>query len=131
MENHSSDGLFVEILGLARIPQDQVSGEFEAGFAYTIKVKNQSDKKVRLLGRKWMIKQEDGQIETVEGEGVVGEQPEIEPGADFVYTSFCLLTGKKGSMWGLYIGQDEDGTTVLWQIPRFDMNVEHRRTDRL
>jgi ApaG protein len=89
-----------------------------------MKIYNYSLENVRLLSRKWMIRQFDGSLETVEGDGVVGEQPHMEPGESHVYTSYCLLTGEHGSMWGFYFGKDDNEIPVIWRIPRFDMSIE-------
>lgn len=124
MENDSDPGLSVEIVGLEQIPAEKVPPTHRCGFAYTIRVNNNSEKTVQLTGRKWMIKQADGEIETVEGEGVVGEQPLIEPGYSHTYTSYCLLTGDHGAMWGFYFGRYEYNAPALWRIPRFDMSIE-------
>ena len=125
MDNNNDPGLSVEIVRLERIPAEQVPPTHHCGFAYTIRVNNQSGKTVQLTGRKWMIKQADGEIETVEGEGVVGEQPVIESGESHTYTSYCLLTGYHGAMWGFYFGKYADDTPALWQIPRFDMGASN------
>ncbi len=84
---------------------------------------NDSENKLQSMSRKWMIKQADGSLETVEGDGVVGVQPFIEPGDHYTYTSYCLLAGSKGAMWGFYFGRHEDDTPALWRIPRFDMSL--------
>ncbi len=125
MENGSSSGLSVEIIDISRIPEERAPQSHKLGFAYTIKISNDSDKTVQLLGRKWMIKHEDGHVDTVEGDGVVGQQPVIEPGGHHVYQSFCMLHGDSGSMWGLYFGKDEDENPVMWTIPKFNMSIEN------
>lgn len=124
MTQGSTPGLSVEIVKLEKITNEKIPPEFMGGYSYTIKIGNFSDKTVKLLGRKWMIKQFDGLIDTVEADGVVGEQPVISQGESYTYTSFCLLKGKTGSMWGFYFGKDDDETPVLWTIPKFDMSLE-------
>lgn len=124
MNEDSDPGLSVEIIKLSRIPDNQVPPTHRCGFAYKIKINNESNRTVQLLGRKWMIKQADGTIDTVEGDGVVGDQPVIDPGQSHEYTSYCLLNGDHGSMWGFYFGKDEEETPVMWRIPRFDMSIE-------
>ncbi len=124
MGQSNTPGLSVEIADLQRIPDESIPTDRRCGFAYTIRILNNSHKTVQLLGRKWMIKQTGGELETVEGDGVVGVQPIIEPGGEHIYTSYCFLTGDHGSMWGLYFGEDEDKLPVIWEIPKFDMSIE-------
>ena len=113
--------LWVKIQDVSQISSDQIPQPYHCGFAYTIEIHNDGTGPVQVLGRKWMIKQEDGTIETVEGEGVVGEQPVIAPGSHYVYTSYCLLYGATGAMWGFYFGKNLEDVPVLWTIPKFEM----------
>ncbi len=71
-------------------------------FAYTITIKNQGSESVQLLSRYWRITDADEQVQEVRGEGVVGEQPVIEPGASFRYTSGTNLETPVGFMEGAY-----------------------------
>ncbi len=88
-------------------------------FSYEIGIANHSDEPVQLLRRRWLIEDSSGRVEEVEGEGVVGLQPIIEPGEKFVYTSFCPLTTPTGSMRGTYEMQSVDKTLFKVQIPMF------------
>lgn len=123
MIDDSTPGLSVEIVDVRRLPDEQIPRTHRCGFAYTIRILNDSVSIVQLLVRKWMIRQSDGTIETVEGDGVVGEQPVIRPGGRHMYTSYCLLTGDKGAMWGFYFGRDENMNHVTWRIPKFEMSA--------
>lgn len=78
-------------------------------FAYTITICNKGDRTVQLLDRHWIITDGNGKIQEVRGEGVVGEQPLIQPGACHTYTSGCLLETPVGSMQGSYGMQSSDG----------------------
>lgn len=71
-------------------------------FLYTIEITNESDEIVQLLSRHWIITDAMGDIQEVRGPGVVGEQPVLEPGESFRYTSGCPLTTPFGSMHGTY-----------------------------
>jgi len=71
-------------------------------FAYTITISNDSDRPVQLLSRHWIITDANDQAQEVRGEGVVGEQPVIEPGASFRYTSGATLATPLGYMQGTY-----------------------------
>ena len=71
-------------------------------FLYTIEITNESDETVQLLSRHWIITDAMGDVQEVRGPGVVGEQPVLEPGESFRYTSGCPLTTPFGSMHGTY-----------------------------
>lgn len=88
-------------------------------FAYTITVANTGEVAARLLSRHWIITDSDGKVDEVRGDGVVGEQPELQPGEAFQYTSGCPLATPVGSMRGSYRCVAEDGTAFEVPIPEF------------
>lgn len=88
-------------------------------FAYFVTILNMADDEVRLLNRHWEIRDSAGEDYTVEGEGVVGKQPRIEPGDGHSYNSFCVLKSWQGSMSGYYELERNDGTLFKARIPRF------------
>ena len=71
-------------------------------FLYTVTIENLGNETVQLLTRHWIITDGDGEVEEVRGPGVVGEQPILEPGQGFEYTSGCPLTTDVGKMEGTY-----------------------------
>jgi Uncharacterized protein affecting Mg2+/Co2+ transport len=71
-------------------------------FAYRIRIVNEGAETAQLVSRRWVITDADGHVEHVEGPGVVGEQPVLEPGSSFEYTSFCPLRTSVGTMQGTY-----------------------------
>ena len=96
--------------------------EPEAGrfvFGYRIRVTNESRQRARLLGRRWLIVDDAGERQEVQGEGVVGQQPTLDPGQTFVYSSFCPLPTPKGTMEGAYTMQADGGATFEIEIGRF------------
>ncbi len=90
-------------------------------FIYYISIRNESDTHVAIKGRKWVVTNADGDVTAVEGAGVVGQFPELDPGDTFTYNSFHLLETKTGSAEGSYLGMDARGRKVLARIPRFAM----------
>lgn len=88
-------------------------------WAYHIRIENEGPVAVQLLTRHWIITDGRGLRHTVEGEGVVGEQPMIAPRASFDYVSGCPLSTPTGSMQGSYHMIDEDGDAFDVTIPRF------------
>jgi ApaG protein len=71
-------------------------------FAYRVRISNVGDETAQLVSRVWIITDSDGQVQKVQGPGVVGEQPILEPGDAFEYTSFCPLRTTVGTMHGSY-----------------------------
>jgi ApaG protein len=71
-------------------------------FTYHITILNESESVVQLMSRKWFITDSNGENRFVEGEGVVGEQPLIQPGSEYSYYSGCLLKTGFGKMSGSY-----------------------------
>ncbi|HTO95311.1 MAG TPA: Co2+/Mg2+ efflux protein ApaG [Bacteroidota bacterium] len=88
-------------------------------FAYFIRIENRSTESVQLLRRHWFITSGDGDVQEVEGEGVVGRQPVIPPGEAHEYNSFCVLRTFEGSMEGTYLMAREGGEQFNVTIPRF------------
>jgi ApaG protein len=71
-------------------------------FSYHVRISNQGSERTQLVSREWIISDADGGVETVRGPGVVGEQPVLDPGDSFEYTSFCPLKTAVGTMHGSY-----------------------------
>lgn len=92
-------------------------------FTYTITVANQGDQSVQLLSRHWLITDSNNQVQEVRGKGVVGEQPVIEPGQSFEYTSGTVLATPVGTMSGSYQMQAEQGGEFSVAIPQFVLSV--------
>ena len=92
-------------------------------FAYTITIINQGDKPARLLSRHWVITDSNQKVQEVRGEGVVGEQPYLKPGEQFVYTSGTMLETSVGTMRGSYQMQDDDGQLFDAPIDEFVLSL--------
>ena len=88
-------------------------------FAYEITLENEGEEPAQLMTRHWIIFDADGRKQEVRGEGVVGEQPLLEAGDEFSYTSFCPLSTSWGSMRGTYGMVRPDGRTFDAVIPEF------------
>lgn len=88
-------------------------------FAYTITITNRGQTGAQLIARYWTIRDANGQTEEVKGLGVVGEQPLLQPGESFRYTSGCRLRAASGTMHGRYLCVAEDGTAFDSAIPMF------------
>ncbi len=88
-------------------------------WAYHIRIENAGEQTVQLLTRHWIITDARGAQHSVEGEGVVGEKPVIEPGASYDYVSGCPLGTSSGSMQGHYRMIGESGAPFDVAIPKF------------
>jgi ApaG protein len=90
-------------------------------FLYTVRITNEGAEPVQLLARHWVITDATGRVEEVRGPGVVGEQPVLEPGDAFEYTSGCPLPTPFGAMHGSYQFATRKGEPVEVEIARFEL----------
>ncbi|MBB3066305.1 MULTISPECIES: Co2+/Mg2+ efflux protein ApaG [Limibacillus] len=95
-------------------------------WAYQIWIENLSQQRVQLLNRYWHITDARGQVQEVSGPGVVGEQPVLEPGERFEYTSGCPLSTPSGVMVGHYEMVDREGRLFKVSIPAFSLDSPHQ-----
>lgn len=110
------------------IPDQSSKTDSEFVFSYTITITNNTAKAFQVLSRYWLITDADGETTTVEGSGIVGEQPHIIPGTSYTYTSGCLLKTPLGTMQGYYQVVDDNQETSLIDIPVFQLalpNIIH------
>ena len=91
-------------------------------WAYTISIENRGQETVQLLTRHWQITDALGNKQEVRGDGVIGEQPVLEPGESFEYTSGTPLTTPTGFMVGSYNMQNESGERFDIAIPAFSLD---------
>lgn len=88
-------------------------------FSYKVRISNGGKAAVQLVSRHWIITDGFGQVEEVVGPGVVGQQPKLEPGEKFEYSSFCPLNTPTGSMQGTYKMVNMRGEEFEVTIPKF------------
>lgn len=122
MQNGQSDtvteGIRIRV-GAQYLPEQSDPDRSHHVFAYRVVLSNDGDAPARLLARHWIILDALGERRDVRGPGVVGQQPELQPGATFEYTSGCALSTEWGSMEGTYTMQRPDGSTFEAEIGRF------------
>jgi len=109
---------------IVRVSVSYLSEQSEPGrgrwfWSYHIRIENESDQAVQLLTRHWVITDGRGARHSVEGEGVIGEQPLIAPGGSFDYVSGCPLATPTGAMQGAYRMVGVDGAAFDVEIPKF------------
>lgn len=92
-------------------------------FSYTITISNKGEYPAKLVNRHWLITDAEGGVEEVRGRGVVGEQPYLEPGEQFQYTSGTILKTPVGSMEGSYGMVTDEGVQFEAVIPAFSLAI--------
>ena len=101
--------------------------QFHYVFTYRITIENLSGQTIQLLNRHWYIHDANRLMKEVEGEGVVGQQPVLEPGESHNYVSGCNLKSGIGKMYGTYtMERVMDGKKFKVKIPEFTMFVPYK-----
>ncbi|MEM8953439.1 MAG: ApaG domain [Verrucomicrobiota bacterium] len=115
-------GLDVRVEDVIYMPSLDAPEERPHPFVYFIAIENNSEERVTIKGRKWVISQENGEKIVVEGDGVVSQRPEIEPGDSFRYNSYHVLSAN-ASARGAFFGETDAGDLVFTRIPDFEMQL--------
>jgi ApaG protein len=105
------------------VPERSRPERGEWHFAYRIRIANEGSETVQLMSRHWIITDGHGRTEEVRGRGVVNEEPVLEPGSFFEYTSYCPLPTPVGTMKGTYQMVTAEGDRFDAQIARFSLSV--------
>ena len=113
-------GVIVRV-SVSFLPEQSEPAKGRWFWAYHIRLENEGNQAVQLLTRHWTITDGRGGRHEVRGEGVVGEQPVIEPGHSYDYVSGCPLHTPTGAMEGSYHMVAEDGSSFEAEIPRFPL----------
>lgn len=116
------ESLRVTLDKLVYSPKLETPPERPHPFAYYLTIENQSGETVTIRGRKWVVTDARGQCIVVEGDGVVGKMPRLEPGEHFSYHSYHVVATDSVAE-GAFFGVSESGEAVATLIPRFEMKV--------
>jgi len=92
-------------------------------FGYFVTIANEGTRRVQLRRRHWIITDGNGSVEEVEGPGVVGEQPVLDPGEEHRYQSGAVLKTPVGTMEGTYEMHEAEGRSFQAKIPRFPLQM--------
>jgi len=106
------------------LPEQSAPNRKRFLWSYAIEILNLSQERVQLLERHWQIADADGHTEEVRGPGVVGEQPVLEPGESFSYTSGVPLSTSSGLMVGTYNMVNDAGDQFEVAIPAFSLDMD-------
>ena len=105
------------------LPEQSEPADNRFVFAYTITILNSGNEPAKLTHRHWSITDANGKLEEVHGEGVVGEQPHIQPGESYRYTSGAILETPVGAMHGHYDMISDKGDLFTATIKPFSLSV--------
>ena len=108
MGSERSHGIRVDVV-TSYVEEQSNPGDGRFVFSYTITIRNEGDVPAKLLTRHWIITDANGKVQEVNGEGVVGEQPYLQPGEGFRYSSGAILETPVGAMQGSYRMVADDG----------------------
>lgn len=122
MSSATTDGIRVTVKAVY-VPEQSSPRMRRYVFAYTVKIANEGAAAAQLRSRHWVITDGDGKVEEVRGPGVVGQQPNLEPGDEFEYTSGCVLATPRGEMRGTYQMHRPDGSTFDATIAPFGLTL--------
>ena len=92
-------------------------------FSYTINIKNLGNNSAKLISRQWIITDSNGNIQEVNGDGVVGQQPNINSGEEFTYTSGTIIKTPVGTMEGRYFMEDINNKRFETPIAPFTLAI--------
>lgn len=114
----------IEVSVEARYVEERSDPEQDAYFfAYEVTIRNVGDAPAQLRSRHWIITDGHGAEQHVEGPGVVGHQPRLEPGQAFTYESFCPLETPEGGMRGTYQMVRDDGAEFDAEVAPFALSA--------
>ncbi|MEI7471471.1 MAG: Co2+/Mg2+ efflux protein ApaG [Ferruginibacter sp.] len=126
MISEISEGVVISIETFYQ-PDYSNPANHEFMFAYRITIENSNAFPIKLHRRHWFISDSDGSNKEVEGEGVVGVQPQINPGESYQYISGCNLRSEMGKMSGRYLMENiNTGKQFSVNIPAFKMVVPYK-----
>ncbi|MCX7188373.1 MAG: Co2+/Mg2+ efflux protein ApaG [Proteobacteria bacterium] len=111
------------VVGVSYVPEQSDEADNRFVFAYTITITNEGEAPAKLISRHWIITDANQYVQEVRGQGVVGEQPTLQSGQSFEYTSGTVLATQVGTMFGSYQMVAEDGTQFDAPIPQFVLSI--------
>jgi len=120
------DGLSVVVDDVIYMPSLDHPEDRPHPFVYFLNIRNHSAERVSIQGRKWLVREDQtDELIVVEGDGVVGQMPNLGPGEEFSYNSYHVARGS-GHAEGSFFGLTEEGRRVFVRIPRFKMKLPER-----
>ena len=115
-------GLRVKVDDVIYMPSLDAPADRPHPFVYFITIYNDSPVPVTIRGRKWVVVEDGGETTVVEGDGVVGQRPEIAAGDNFSYNSYHVV-GKQSKVSGAFLAETGEGKLVFTRIPEFELKI--------
>ncbi len=122
MEKNQAHGIIIQTQ-VKYLPDQSDEKADRFVFSYTISITNLGTIAARLISRHWVITDAYNHVQEVRGQGVVGEQPLLQPNQGFEYTSGTVLTTQVGTMRGCYLMRDDESGDFEVEIPEFVLSV--------
>lgn len=116
------EALRVKVDDVIYMPSLDAPKEKPHPFVYFISIHNESPVPVTIRGRKWVVHEDEGEVTVVEGDGVVGQTPVIEPGGHFSYNSYHVVA-QAALASGAFFGETADGQWIFARIPEFRLSL--------
>jgi ApaG protein len=114
-------GLSVTVDGVNYDPSRPAPPDRPHAFVYHVSIQNGSDQTINIFGRKWIVRDSQGDTLVVEGDGIVGQFPKLEPGESFSYNSYHVIKAESTAT-GSFFATTRTGRPVYAAIPRFEMH---------
>ena len=124
MSDTTTRGIRIQV-ATAYLPDRSSPSDAQYLFTYRVRISNLGRQRAQLISREWVITDSDGNEQRVQGPGVVGQQPVLDPGDSFEYSSFCPLKTPVGSMHGSYQMTTEEGESFDAIIAPFTLAMPH------
>jgi ApaG protein len=105
------------------LPEQSDPDRRQYAFAYTLTIRNTGQVPAQLIARHWIITDSDDKVQEVRGLGVVGQQPLLQPGEQFEYTSWAVIETPVGTMSGEYFCVADDGERFEAAVPEFTLQM--------
>jgi ApaG protein len=121
-------GLSATVDRVVHVPHLDAPEDRPHPFVYFITIHNDSDETVTIRGRKWVVTDEEDQRVVVEGDGVVGQFPRLEPGEHFSYNSYHTI-GSDSVAEGAFFGVTDAGQRVFTRIPPFELRMPQENSE--
>jgi ApaG protein len=117
------EGLTARLDRIEPAPELDAPADRPHPFVYTLTIRNDTPNAVTIKARKWVIKEiAAGRCHVVEGDGVAGRTPRLEPGTAFSFDSFHVIAADSTAEGG-FLAYDDAGTALLVRVPAFSMRV--------
>ena len=114
----TTEGIRIQVAA-QYLPEQSLPHQRRFCYAYRVRITNEGDETAKLISRRWVITDAKGDVEVVEGPGVVGKQPRLAPGERHEYMSGSTLPTEWGTMEGHYVMRRDEGGTFEAEIGRF------------